>query len=354
MSTFTHIPNVFTSKLIAKLKNHPKRVVFVEGEDIRVLRAAEQLVAHECVLPVVLGDRDRIRALAADNDISLNFINVLNPEKSRELDRFASMFEKSSRVRGVDIPNGREFVIRPAYFASMMAQYGLVDGLIGGNMSMPSTLFRALIQTIKPMPQVPKIFSTIVLVAPHLKNFGINGTLILADCGLIPEPTVEQLAVMAVETGKFTRRYTEIRPEIALLSHSTRGSSGTQGAQRVAAATRLAQTMAKDQHLDLDIDGELQADVALDPKAAEIKLPEQIARPGSHVLIFPNLDSAHIALMLLTHCADAQNYGQFIMGLSRPAAQIPRTSSEETIFGTALTVGYEAIKFHELYPEGEV
>lgn len=354
MSTFTHIPNVFTSKLIAKLKNHPKRVVFVEGEDIRVLRAAEQLVAHECVLPVLLGDRDRIRALAADNDISLNFINVLNPEKSRELDRFASMFEKSSRVRGVDIPNGREFVTRPAYFAAMMAQYGLVDGLIGGNMSMPSTLFRALIQTIKPMPQVPKIFSTIVLVAPHLKNFGINGTLILADCGLIPEPTVEQLAVMAVETGKFTRRYTEIRPEIALLSHSTRGSSGTQGAQRVAAATRLAQTMAKDQHLDLDIDGELQADVALDPKAAEIKLPEQIARPGSHVLIFPNLDSAHIALMLLTHCADAQNYGQFIMGLSRPAAQIPRTSSEETIFGTALTVGYEAIKFHELYPEGEV
>ena len=351
---FSHIPNIFTTSLIDKLRNHPKRIVFTEGEDLRVLRVAEHLVELEAIIPIVLGNKERIRAMAAAHDVSLQFVNVLDPSTSRELPRFAEMYERSSRARGVEITGAEEIVSRPVYFGAMMAQYGLVDGLVGGNQSMPASMFRALIQTIKPMPDVPRVFSTMILVAQHLSHFGTDGVMFLADCGLISEPSVEQLASMAVETGKLARHYLGGRPQVALLSHSTKGSAHTPAAKKVAAATALAQTMAHEQFLEIDIDGELQADVALDPRASEVKLPDAKVRQTADVLVFPNLDAAHISLKILQHCAGAQNYGQMIMGLSRPTAQVPNTATKESIFGTALMVGFEAIKFHQLYPEGDV
>lgn len=351
---FSHKTNIFTAALAEKLRNHPKRIVFSEGEDLRVLRVAEHLVEQEVILPILLGDRDRIRALAAENDVSLKFINVLDPAKSRELERFAEMFERSSRARGVEIEDGKEIVQRPAYFAAMMAQYGLVDGMIGGNQLLPVSLLRALLQTIKPLPEVPRVFSAVILVAEHLENFGRNGVLFLTDCGLIPEPDIKELASMAVETGKLARHYLGGKPMVAMLSHSTKGSALTPAARKVAAATALANTIVTEQYLEMVIDGELQADVALDPRASEVKLPDRTIRHSADVLVFPNLDAAHISLSLLQHCAGAQNYGQLIMGLARPAAMVPRTATEETLYGTALTIGYEAIKYHVLYPEGEV
>jgi phosphotransacetylase len=121
----------------------------------------------------------------------------------------------------------------------------------------------------------------------------------------------------------------------------------------MAAATAMAKSTALQQFLDLDIDGELQADVALIPSAAELKLPGASVRPPADVLVFPNLDAAHISLKLLQHVAGARNYGQLILGLARPAAQVPRTASVETIFGTAAAIAVEAIKYHELYPDPE-
>jgi phosphotransacetylase len=108
------------------------------------------------------------------------------------------------------------------------------------------------------------------------------------------------------------------------------------------------------QFLDISIEGELQADVALDPSAAEIKLPAAEARPTADVLVFPNLDAAHISLKLLHHVAGAEIYGQLILGLSRPAAQVSRTATADVIFGTAAAIAVEAIKFHQLYPDGEI
>lgn len=351
---FSPKPNVFTSQLAEKLRSHPKRIVFTEGEDLRVLRVAEELVRQEVILPILLGDRDRIRQMAHENDISLTFVNVLDPSTSRELPRFAEMYERSSRARGVEILDCMEIVKRPAYFGAMMAQYSLVDGLVGGNQSLPASLFRSLLQTIKPLPHVPRVFSAMILVAEHLEHFGRDGVLFLSDCGLIPEPEIKDLASMAIETGKLARHYLGVTPMVALLSHSTKGSSTTPAARKVAAATALAQSMVKEKYLEIEVDGELQADVALDPMASGIKLPDREVRHSADVLIFPNLDAAHISLKLLQHCARAQNYGQLVMGLARPAAQIPRTASEETIYGTALAVGYEAIKYHVLYPDGEV
>ena len=136
-----------------------------------------------------------------------------------------------------------------------------------------------------------------------------------------------------------------------MLSHSTHGSARTVSAQKMEAATELARQKIESDYLNLEIDGELQADVALDASAAEIKIGDRVAQDSADVLVFPNLDAGHISLKLLQHVGGAQNYGQLIMGLSRPTAQVPRTVSEETLLGTAAIVGIEAIKFNDLYLE---
>jgi phosphotransacetylase len=346
--------NPFTDYLIAKLRSHPKRVVFTEGEDLRVLRAAARLVAAEAVVPVLLGSREKIRAMAADHGVSLKFINVIEPARSSDLGLFCQRFAKVERYRNHAAADPADVVSRPHYFGAMMVQYGQADALVGGNQSLPATLFRALLHTIQPLPGVPKMFGMMVLVAPHLQHFGKDGVLFLADCGLLPQPTVDQLAAIALETGKLARHFLGREPHIALLSHSTKGSAGTEDARRMAAATALAVEKAKEAYLDFHISGEIQADVALDPMASEIKLPDAPHREPADVLVFPNLDAAHISLKLLQHCAGALNYGQILAGLARPCAQVPRTATEEAIFGSAAAVGVEAIKYHQLYPEGEV
>jgi phosphotransacetylase len=204
------------------------------------------------------------------------------------------------------------------------------------------------------MPEVPKIFGVSILTGEHLKHLGGSGILFLADSALNPNPDVTELAAIAVETGKLARHFLGRKAYVAMLSHSTKGSATTPDAQRMVAATALAQDHVLRDFIDISVEGELQADVALDPVAAETKLPAAEARPTADVLVFPNLDAAHISLKLLQHVAGAQSYGQLILGLSRPAAQVPRTASVETIFGTAAAIAVEAIKFHQLYPEGEV
>lgn len=342
--------NELTAKLYQTLKRHPKRIVFADGEDIRVLRVAAKIVDMEMSVPILLGNRERILKLAADNDISLRFVNVIEPGTSSEIALFSKRLAKVARYQGKDIANPEEIVSRPHNFAAMMVQYGHADAMIAGNQSMPATVFRAAMTMIKPNKDVPQVFGAMVMLAPpHLKHFGRDGILFLSDCGVIPDPTVKQLASIAVETGKLARHFLGRTPRVAMLSHSTRNSAGTDSSHKVQAATELARQKVDSEYLDMQIDGELQADVALDPVAAEVKLDSGIKMNPADVLIFPNLDAGHISLKLLQHVAGAQNYGQFIMGLTRPAAQVPRTVTEETLLGTAAIVGIEAIKFNDLY-----
>ncbi len=340
--------------LLEQLRRHPKRVVFTEGEDIRVIQAAARLVKEEVVAPILLGNRDRIRALAAEHSVPLKFIHLIDPPTASDFGLFCKRVENMARYRSMQLGNPEEIVAKPHYFGALMVQYGQADALVGGNQALPSAFFRALLHTIKPLPHVPKIFGLTLIMGPHLKNLGGSGILMMADCGLIPNPDVNELASIAVESGKLALHFLGRKPLVALLSHSTKGSAATADARRMAAAAALAQADVLRQFLEIDIEGELQADVALDAEAAEVKLSAAEARRTADVLVFPNLDAAHIALKLLQHVAGAQVYGQFILGLSRPAAQVPRTATAETIFGTAAAIAVEAIKFHQLYPDGEV
>lgn len=344
----------FISRLHDSLKRHPKRIVFTDGEDIRVLEAAAQLVKLEIIAPILLGDKDKIKVLASNNNIDTKFIHILDPRYASDLMLFCQMLENISKYKGKVVSDPKELMSRPHNFAAMMVQYGQADGIVSGNQSQPSAIARAAINFIKPLAHVPKIFSAVAMTAPHLENFGREGLLILADCGVNPEPDVEELAAIAVETGKLAHHLLGRMPRVAMLSHSTHGSMSTPSAKKMQAASVLARDMIAKQYLEIEVDGELQADVALDPTAAKIKLNDTRAQHSADVLIFPNLDSAHIAFKLLQHLAQVNCYGQLIMGLTRHAAQVPMTASVDMIAGTAAFVACESVKYRQLNPDEEI
>lgn len=343
-------PNSFTEPLFEQLKRHPKRIVFSDADDDRILRVAEKMVELGIGIPILVGNREAIRARADELGTKMELVRVIQPDLASDFPLFCERLERIERYRGIQDIDAKSILSDPDYFSAMMVQYGQADACLSGNVSTPAGVFRPLLHLIAPNADVPRVFAVTTLVSDQLAHFGRDGKLFLSDCGLVADPTVEELASIAVETGKLAHHYLGRRVRVALLSHSTMGTSNTAPALKVQAATALAREKADP--LEIEIDGEIQADVALDAAAAEVKLPSQERKAPADVLVFPSLDAAHISLKLLQHVGGAQNYGQLICGLTRPAAQVPRTASEETILGTAAALGVEAIKFHELYPRG--
>ncbi|NNM31309.1 MAG: hypothetical protein HKO57_17485, partial [Akkermansiaceae bacterium] len=311
--------DAFTAPLIEKLNRHPKRIVFSEGEDPRILRVAAEMNRLGAGSPILLGNHDRIEALGRELGIEMGRINAHDPAESTDLPMFCDRLRQMQRYRGIELSNACEVLAQPAYFAAMMIQHGQADGMVAGNQSLPPAVFRPLLQLVQPLRHVPRVFSTVVQVAPQLPHFGRDGILFMADCGLNPEPPVDDLAAIAVETGLLARHYLGRRVRVALLSHSTMGSSTAGAAPKMKAATELARQHAAARGADIEIDGELQVDVALDPDAAEIKLPGADRKQPADVLIFPSLDAAHISFKLLKHAAGVRTYGQLVQGLARPA-----------------------------------
>jgi phosphate acetyltransferase len=172
----------------------------------------------------------------------------------------------------------------------------------------------------------------------------------MADCGVIEEPTVEQLADTAVSTAQLARHLLGIRPRVALLSFSTKGSSNHPSAGKMQAATALAERKAAERKVEAVFDGELQADTALVPEIAAMKLPDGPIAGNANVLIFPDLNAGNIASKLMRHTARATAYGQILLGLDRPAADVSRGSTARDILGVAAIIGAQAVNYDSLYP----
>ena len=340
--------NAFTGPLIQKLKRHPKRILFPEPDDTRVLQVAQELARREISVPILLGKRAHLRGRAKEEGISLEMVGIVDPETSSELPRFAAMFEKMERYRKLKVTHGEEIIRQSGYFAAMMAQYGNVDGVVGGNTIYPEAFLRSLFHLIKPQQHCPCAASCMAVVDEKNPALGENGILFLADCAIIPQPTVEELAMIAVESGRIATTLLGRKARVAMLSYSTRGSAKTAGTEHVLAATELARKRARDDLVDVEIDGEFQVDVALQPESAARKGVHSLVAGRADVLVFPDLNSGNIASKLLVLGARPHYYGQLLLGLSRPAAQVSRVASADTIFGAAVAVGVEAIKYREL------
>ncbi|HYR59446.1 MAG TPA: phosphate acyltransferase, partial [Chthoniobacteraceae bacterium] len=194
----------FIETVFQKLKRHPKRIVFPEGAEPRVLHAAARYVKLKLGAPVLLGHREEIEKAARDADASLDHIGIIDPEKASELPTFVQRLEKLKRYRDLGPKQAHEIMVNPNYFGAMMLQYGQVDGLVTGAAETASSTLRPLIQLIKPLPNTSSISSCTMLDLSN-KRYGERGVMLFADCAVIPEPTVEQLATIAVQTGTICR-----------------------------------------------------------------------------------------------------------------------------------------------------
>jgi phosphate acetyltransferase len=181
-------------------------------------------------------------------------------------------------------------------------------------------------------------------------RFGEQGVLFMGDCGVIPDPTVEQLADIAVTTARLAHQISNVKPRVAMLSFSTKGSATHASIGKVQAATALAQQKAREAHFEADFDGELQVDAALVPDIAMKKAAESKVAGRANVLIFPDLNSGNIGSKLIQHMSRANAYGQVLLGLDRPAADISRGSSAHDILGVSAIIGLQAIEYATLYP----
>jgi len=340
----------FIGSVIEKLQRHPKRIVFPEGTEPRILQAARQFYSLRLGAPILLGDRTKIKQAAAQLNVSLEGVRIINPAESEDLDAFAQRYELLRRFKGIKVTEAREAMLNPNYYGAMMVAMHQADGFISGTSEFTGSTLRPLFQIIKVAPQATTASSCMIMEVEDTR-FGEGGVMFLADCGVIPEPTVDQLADIAVSTASLSKQLLGIRPRVALLSYSTKGSATHPSIGRVQAATALAQQKAMQKGLDADFDGELQVDAAIVPEIASRKLPESMVAGRANVLIFPDLNSGNIASKLLQHVARANAYGQILLGLDRPAADVSRGSSAHDILGVAAIVGLQSIAYEELYPD---
>ena len=344
----------FIGSVIEKLQRHPKRIVFPEGTEPRVLQAARQFHSLRLGAPILLGDRTRIKDVAAALGISLEGIRIINPAESDDLDNFARRFEILRRYKGLKSLEARDAMLQPNFFGAMMVAMHQADGFVSGTNQNVGSVLRPLFQIIKVAPQTPTASSCQIMEVED-SSYGEKGVLFMADCGVIPEPTVEQLADIAVSTAQLARHLLGVRPRVALLSFSTKGSSNHPSIGRIVAATALAEKKALEKQIDADFDGELQVDTALVPEIAVRKSPQGKIVGNANVLIFPDLNSGNIASKLVRHIARANAYGQILLGLDRPAADVSRGSNAHDVLGVAAIVGVQAVDYHLLYPgAGEI
>lgn len=335
--------------VIEKLQRHPKRIVFPEGTEPRVLQAARQFHCLRLGAPILLGPRAKIEELARGLKVPLDGIRVLPPEESEELEPFARTFRLLRRPRGMKPMEARDAMLNPNFFGAMMVAMHQADGLVTGTNVATTVVLRPLIQTIRLAPHIATASSCTVMVFEDTR-VGENGVLFLADCGVVPSPTMEQLADIAVTTAQFARHLLGFRPKVALLSYSTKDNATPPSLGKVQAAVALAEKKARDRGLEAEFDGELQADTALVPEIAARKLPESKVAGQANVLIFPDLQSGNIAAKLLRHLAHAHAYGHILLGLDAPAADVSRGSTARDILGVAALVGVQAIAYNQLYP----
>ena len=253
------------------------------------------------------------------------------------------------RYKGIQEREAREAMLKPNYFGAMMVAMHQADGLVSGTNEITGSVLRPLFQIIKVAPQATTASSCMVMEVEDTR-FGQNGVLFMADCGVIPDPTVDQMADIAVSTGQLARQLLGTRPRVALLSYSTKGSATHPSIGKIQAATALAEKKAREKMLEADFDGELQVDAALVPEIAARKLPDSKVAGHANVLIFPDLNCGNIASKLIQHVARANAYGQILLGLDRPAADVSRGSNAHDILGVAAIVGVQAVEYSKLYP----
>lgn len=329
----------FIDGIKERAKKEIKTIILPEAEDIRVLKAVEIIEKEKFAKAILIGNEEKVLEIANQNNINIENVEIINPEKSEKYEDYANMLYELRKNKGMTIDEAKEIALDPVYFGMLMVKDDntKADGLVSGAAHSTADTLRPALQILKTAPDTKLVSAFFVMVVPDCK-YGANGTFIFGDSGLNSDPNAHELSEIAISSSKSFEQLVGKEAKVAMLSYSTYGSAKSSLTEKVIEATKLV----KEKAPEIKVDGELQLDAAIIPEIAESKAPGSTVAGDANVLIFPDLNAGNIGYKLVQRLAKAEAYGPLCQGIAKPVNDLSRGCSAEDIAGVVAITAVQA------------
>ena len=325
-------------KILARAREAKKTIVLPEGKDDRVVKAAADTKARGLATPILLGKPDEVLGIAKEHGVDLSGIEIVDPATSPKRQAYADTLYELRKSKGMTPEEAYRLAGDTLYHGVLMVKAGDADGEVSGATHSTADTVRPALQVLRTAPGISRVSSFFVMIVPDTP-YGEQGLFLYADSGLVINPDAQQLAEIAICTGRSMTTLFGVEPRIAMLSFSTKGSAKDPLVDKVMEATKIAQERAP----DMAIDGELQGDAAIVPDIARRKAPDSKVAGTANVLIFPDLQAGNIAYKLTERLAKAEAYGPILQGIAKPVNDLSRGCNSEDIVNVAAITAVQAM-----------
>ncbi len=320
-----------------KARANPKTIVLPEGDEARTVQAAQIIKSEGIARPILLGKAESVRESAKLNGADISGIEIIDPDTSPLLTKYADCIYEMRKAKGVSPEDALKLARDPMYYGIMMVKLGDADGLVSGAVHTTGGMLRPALQLIKTKPGIKVVSSSFLMELPN-PEIGWNGLLVYSDCVVMPCPTAEELANIAVSAAETARTLCGIKePRVALLSFSTKGSAKHELVSKVQQAVQIAHELAP----DLILDGEMQFDAAIVPAIGASKAKGSPVAGRANVLIFPDLQAGNIGYKITERLGGARAYA-VLQGLAKPCNDLSRGCSVNDIVTTVALTAVQA------------
>lgn len=316
-------------QMISILKKSPKKIVFTEGEDERILEASSRLLASSFLHPILVGNEEKIAAAAEEAGFNIRGAQIIDPENYDRMDEMVDSLCEIRKKKGLTPERAREVLKQANYFGTMLVKMGVADSLLGGATYSTADTVRPALQIIKTKPGNSIVSSCFILVRPRAT--GENEVLAMADCAININPTEDELVEIAGETAECAKIF-GIEPKMAFLSYSTHGSGAGETVDKMSNATKKA----KLKYPDIPIDGELQFDAAVSPRVARTKCPDSEIAGHANTFIFPDINAGNIGYKIAQRMGNFDAYGPILLGLNAPVNDLSRGCNALEVYSMAI------------------